>query len=1267
MANEDPIILPIIMEGLDTIVKGVETGAKAIGGFLSGIVSGALEATKALTSVSDAAAEIKAPPTVVGAGLSGTGGGGEAGGESGIRAETVGKVEKAAEATTAAIKGTTTAATDFLKVLDDFSATDAVETMEKLAEGAAKLLAQLGPTAAALGGLVTGLTALGAAYAGLEIAETAVAVSGSRDIIALDDLAKVSGASIEQIVGLKEAFTKVGGEADSLYRVMRNVAINMQTQWPAIARSVRDSADNIEADAIRVRNAIRALETTKAEAALAPGRTEVAEVGYRDAQRAFVEEQRNSERAAIAVQEAFLNQAKAVERLHEAQRGVVEAQIESKNAAIAVQEARLGEERAAFATIDAQRALVAAQQESKNAATAAQQASLTYEQAVYNYEVKHGERQRDIAYERQLQDQQELAHIEELRQAKEAAQERLRAAPEGVAKAEIAVREAPLQQQKAAEASQQAALRLAASADKQEAAAIAFIDAELNVKTTALAFDSASANLDASGDKLIKAGEAMDEAAETWRKAAQDQAASADKIEQARITAEKARFEQQDNLLKDVVTVQQSIFPAKGERPSVDFTQAPVGVQAQAVERQGVQEYGGGALGVLKALAEAISTNPDIGQALQRAIVGRLSPTDSEALTALLKKGPEALEEKNLSPLERELVAKATAPGAIQGAQGVVAEYGLRKEDAEAIKDLLSIKVAPETTAQLKALGGVLESLGSDKSLAIAVEGLHSLQYAIIGLAGAVTLLIGRGLLSRLGGLIGLGGGAAATTTAAATAGTEAMAAGAGAGTAATASRLGLLGVTALQAPLVLAESAAVSHPFDFAGQKAADEAEIRRLDEQKKSFFEFLRSVGDFFSGTETAAPVVPAGRFNAAAPAAAESISRIPEQLTPVGAPLGTSRVPEQLTPVGAPIPVTITGVSPSLGGPPAASYFSELGTPAQSGITPPVGSPAAGIGIGGSVTVFDDAVSRFAEAVSRLSLESRGIEPRPVTASSATPGAAATPTATSLVAEIAEALKAIKVTEPAPVGAAAADQPLHSYVPIERRFNPYGADTGVYQSLTDVRGTRAPGDFSANQKTVEKDSIFAQREAAEKHKAAAGDTAAAAKALKEVAEKFAPVVQALVSLVGQLGKIVLGTSKAEGHAEGGHIRGPGGPTGDRIPAMLSDGEYVVQAKAVKHFGVAAMHAINNMTMPHRGLVDGHFSLGGLVSNIFPTAPVMMASGGLAATGTGTTDRYHLDLRTDFGRIPATVHGDTMKAIQRSAVGSKLTRTGISPGWYK
>lgn len=59
----------------------------------------------------------------------------------------------------------------------------------------------------------------------------------------------------------------------------------------------------------------------------------------------------------------------------------------------------------------------------------------------------------------------------------------------------------------------------------------------------------------------------------------------------------------------------------------------------------------------------------------------------------------------------------------------------------------------------------------------------------------------------------------------------------------------------------------------------------------------------------------------------------------------------------------------------------------------------------------------------------------------------------------------------------------------------------------------------------------------------------------------------------------------------ATGGYITGPGTSTSDSIPARLSDGEFVMNAAAVRRYGVDFMHSLN------RGNTPG-FTTGGLVS---------------------------------------------------------------------
>jgi hypothetical protein len=74
------------------------------------------------------------------------------------------------------------------------------------------------------------------------------------------------------------------------------------------------------------------------------------------------------------------------------------------------------------------------------------------------------------------------------------------------------------------------------------------------------------------------------------------------------------------------------------------------------------------------------------------------------------------------------------------------------------------------------------------------------------------------------------------------------------------------------------------------------------------------------------------------------------------------------------------------------------------------------------------------------------------------------------------------------------------------------------------------------------------------------------------------------------------------AGGHAEGGLIKGPGGPKSDSIPARLSDGEYVMKAEAVSRFGAGNLDAINRGLKPptFANLELPKFAEGGLVGSV-------------------------------------------------------------------
>ena len=61
----------------------------------------------------------------------------------------------------------------------------------------------------------------------------------------------------------------------------------------------------------------------------------------------------------------------------------------------------------------------------------------------------------------------------------------------------------------------------------------------------------------------------------------------------------------------------------------------------------------------------------------------------------------------------------------------------------------------------------------------------------------------------------------------------------------------------------------------------------------------------------------------------------------------------------------------------------------------------------------------------------------------------------------------------------------------------------------------------------------------------------------------------------------------------ADGGYISGPGGPRADLIPAMLSNGEYVIQSSAVSKYGQSMLDAING------GNFGPKYATGGIIKS--------------------------------------------------------------------
>lgn len=115
----------------------------------------------------------------------------------------------------------------------------------------------------------------------------------------------------------------------------------------------------------------------------------------------------------------------------------------------------------------------------------------------------------------------------------------------------------------------------------------------------------------------------------------------------------------------------------------------------------------------------------------------------------------------------------------------------------------------------------------------------------------------------------------------------------------------------------------------------------------------------------------------------------------------------------------------------------------------------------------------------------------------------------------------------------------------------------------------------------------------------------------------------------------------------AEGGMVRGPGGPTGDKIPARLSNGEFVVNAKATRQF-LPTLKAINEggrgISRTSTGQVVGDppnlaFAKGGLVSRFAHRGD---APGSLAGARRGVKrglDAQYMRAVRDTARIAAKI----------------------------
>lgn len=122
---------------------------------------------------------------------------------------------------------------------------------------------------------------------------------------------------------------------------------------------------------------------------------------------------------------------------------------------------------------------------------------------------------------------------------------------------------------------------------------------------------------------------------------------------------------------------------------------------------------------------------------------------------------------------------------------------------------------------------------------------------------------------------------------------------------------------------------------------------------------------------------------------------------------------------------------------------------------------------------------------------------------------------------------------------------------------------------------------------------------------------------------------LVPAISNASSALNNLSSSLATPAGHATGGYISGRGTGTSDSIPAMLSNGEFVIKASSVKKYGTNFLNAVNSGSFSRIPVRVPKFSGGGIVNEgIENTARGMTDFAKNIGTNVSTTNRINLAL---------------------------------------
>ena len=141
---------------------------------------------------------------------------------------------------------------------------------------------------------------------------------------------------------------------------------------------------------------------------------------------------------------------------------------------------------------------------------------------------------------------------------------------------------------------------------------------------------------------------------------------------------------------------------------------------------------------------------------------------------------------------------------------------------------------------------------------------------------------------------------------------------------------------------------------------------------------------------------------------------------------------------------------------------------------------------------------------------------------------------------------------------------------------------------------------------------------------------------------------LIPAISNASSALSNLASSLGTPSGHATGGYISGRGTGTSDSIPAMLSNGEFVIKASSVKKYGTNFLNAVN----------DGSFSR-------IPVSVPKFANGGIVDEGIENTARGMTDFAKNIGTNVSTTNkinlalvrneDEAMEHFMRSGAGQR------------